>query len=1036
MNVRQDFTDLDKKVNSFVDFLRRLNDITLGQFGQLNQFYLQVKDLEDDNWKQNGEDWKEVKAQAAYNIFYGILNIYRDSVDFDLLTFEVSTISWVIDDNSLEGIIYGYEQMLNEEFNTISSMSPNDKEGKVLDVLQRSFSTISRLRSAIGNTTRDGHSIYNGIWDFVYRSFDGENLNDQKRDLFLTFEQALHTPAQDCFRALLKAILESDKIDSAMQEETKSFDELLSKLNEEISVLTDKIQQLQVEIKDAKIAESIIAKNNLEIDEASAKIASIDEYINKLNSDEASAQAEIDALDTTSETYEADLAALQATIAKIQTEKASQMENSSMIQADIASMSAENAELSPLVDQLDEKQDELVYSEKYKMELTKEISKRESDYQATLDRFERKRQDLPLDSSPSQRGGRVWQALSDRIRVIDGIMVNASNYRGYPLKSETSIKVPGMPSFTNSVALDLDFGYALQDLGFGDELLSKFNFQNPIEIENSGSYWGIWDLMGALRDNKIITERAKEMVDNYSSINFTSPVAESLRMEVNLEKLDAKKIEVVANLLKETTSYDALTQEISDTNSQIQNSEASRNQLSGDIKATVESIEKYTASISINTESLSNAQVNKSDSEAIKVSYQVTKTDSEQVKADAESTKATAEATIADSSSTKAGAEATLAQAQSDKSGAEDILRQAKATRSVAQKDLDNAKSKLDKSQNKITGYQYQKAGAEATLAQAQSDKSTVEATLAQAQSDMAVQVQAKADYLANDGTDQTIIDGYDLAIADFKSAIATNKAAIASYEQVISESQATIANVENSIATQQAYIATYQATIDSKTAIIEQANIDIVNNQAIIDSANVTISEASKSIADAQATIFQEEFIKAGAESTIAEATKSISEAEAIIAQADANIAQYQSEIDALTSDIQADTVSKMTAEESLNSLLRQLRTIEDSLNELYSTMESLKEKSSLLAKVIDELNVFIADYDADRASMVSYIDEMTVGYDQVLAEYKLTLKQLYKVNVDINSTIEDTIQQITVVKSKSNIRNNKSSEEKEKDS
>ena len=186
MNVRQDFTDLDKKVNSFVDFLRRLNDITLGQFGQLNQFYLQVKDLEDDNWKQNGEDWKEVKAQAASNIFYGILNIYRDSVDFDLLTFEVSTISWVID-NSLVGIIEGYTQMLNNEFNTISSMSPNDKEGKVLDVIQRNLQTIDRLKGVIGNTTNDGYSIYNEIWDFVYSSFDGENLNDQKRDLFISF---------------------------------------------------------------------------------------------------------------------------------------------------------------------------------------------------------------------------------------------------------------------------------------------------------------------------------------------------------------------------------------------------------------------------------------------------------------------------------------------------------------------------------------------------------------------------------------------------------------------------------------------------------------------------------------------------------------------------------------------------------------------------------------------------------------------------------------------------------------------------------
>ena len=874
MNVRQDFTDLDKKVNSFVDFLRRLHEITLGQFGELNQFYLRVKDLEDDNWKQNGEHWREEKAKAALDIFYGILNIPYDRVSFNDLVLDSSTISWVRD-NSLVDIISGYHQMLNEELKTISGMGYNDKEVIIIDVIHRNISTINRLRQAIENTTRDGYQLYNSILEFVSISLDGEN-----RDLFLAFEQALHSPVQDCFRTLLKAILESDKIDVAIEEENKSFDELSAKLNEEIAALTEKIQQLEGEIKMAMKAEQLIARNNDRIEKLNNEKVEAEQYIKKLDSDEFSTQAQIAALDPTSETYEADLASLQATSSKIQSEKASQMDKISEYQDEIAARTAKNAEFATLVDQLDEKKDELAYSAKDKMELTKEISKVESDHQATLERFERNRQDLPLDSSPSSRGGSVWQALSGRIRTIENIMVNASNYRGYHLKSETSINVPGMPSFTNSVALDLDFGYILSELGFGDELITKFNFQNPIEIANSGSYWSIFELMNTLHDNSIITERAKEFVDNYSSINFSNPVAESLRMEVNLEKLDAKKGEVDATLLKETTSYDALTQEISDTNSQIQNLEASRDQLSGDIKATMDSIENYNASIAFNTKSLSNANNRITDAESTKSAAQVTKTDTEGVKAEAEAAQATAEGLI---------------------------------------------------------------DGAQFTKTDSQSMKSAQE--------------QRKADYLAEYGeqADQTIIDSFNLAIS---------------------------------------------------------------NLEATIAEAEATIKNASESIAQAAATI--------------AQAAATISEAEATIAQADTTIAGAQSEIDSLTATIESDTASKMQSEASLNSLSEQSSTIDTQLNELYSTMESLKEKLSIVEKAIAELNVFIADYDADRASMVSFIDEMTVGYDQTLADYKLTLKQLYKVTVDINSAIEDSIQQITIVKSKSNIRNNKSSEYK----
>lgn len=874
MNVRQDFTDLDKKVNSFVDFLRRLHEITLGQFGQLNQFYLQVKDLEDDNWEQNGEHWREEKAKAALDIFYGVLNIYKDGVAFNDLALEVSTISWVIDDNSLVGIMSGYCSMLNEELSTLWSMSPNDKEALILDVLQRSFSTINRLRQAIENTTRDGYSIYQEIWSFVSISFDEENLDNLKRNLFLTLEQALHNSAQDCFRTLLKAILKSDEIDVAIEEENKSFDELSAKLNDGIANLKESIAKLESQIKFALNASQIIAENNSEIAGATAKMEVIEKYIQKLDSDEYSAQVEINSLDVTSETYEADLAALQATIAEIQSEKASQMESSSNIQADIAKMSAENAELSSVVDQLDEKQDELAYSEKYLKEVYEKMAKGESDHQETLARFERNRQDLPLESSPSQRGGSVWQSLSDRIRVIDRIMVDASGYRGYVLKPETSINVPGMPSFTNSVALDLDFGYALQYLGFGDELLTKFNFQKPIEI-SSGTYWSIFELMDALYNNKISIERAKEFVDNYSSINFSNPVAKSLETEVALEKIDVKKIEVDANLLKEKTSYDALIQEISDTNSQIQNLEASRDQLNGDISETENSIGNYTKSIAKNTNSISDANNRITDAEATKSAAQVTKTDAEGVRADAQAA-------------------------------------------------LDTAEGLID--------------GAQFTKTDSQSMKSAQE--------------QAKADYLAEYGeqADQTIIDSFNLTISNL---------------------EATIAEAED------------------------------------------TIMNASVSIVKAQ------EAIKS--------ATKSIAVAEDTIAQADATIAQSQVKISEYTSQMESDTSSKMEAETSLNSLLEELRTIENSLNELYSTMVDLKEKSSVLEKSIAELNAFIDNYDATRESMVSFISEMKKSYEETLNDYKLTLRNLYSAKTEIESTIEDLIQQTTVVKSKSNIRNNR---------
>ena len=1026
MEVRYDITDLSKKVSSFAEFLKQLHGVSLDQFNLVNKLYMEYKDLE---YNSFNSDFDRISAFAgiAFELFEYAYSGYNTNLSDSAngLEFTVSPIMWINEtsgDRKFQSIIDKVFGLIVTEKKFIEQQEDLSKlEWDTMSSIDRTLGTINILKNSISQSSQDGSNLFSEMWEMIRNYVFNTNLDHGhpdhkeglaylKKALLDKYYSTLTQHAKDCFKILLKAELEMYDIDEQSRQEAISLEEFTWKSNDEIDALTEKIQQLEGEIKEAMNASEIISKNNLEIAEATAKIEDIEKYIQKLDSDEASTQAQIAVLDPTSETYEADLAALQATIAKIQTAKADAMEKSSMIQQSIAEMSAQNAELSSTVDQLDEYQAEL---DSCKSDLKAVFAKLEEETRLVnqnIDRLGRKRLYLPTEENPNQYGGGLSEILVLRIRTISGIADWSF--------SETGILgVKGKEGLIPAIAFQ--YAHVFNDLGFGDELITKFNFPNPIQISNV-DYLNIFSIVEGLNNTTYLLEMAKKAVDNYSNINFTNPVAESLEMEVNLEKLDAKKGEVDATLLKETTAYDALTQEMSDTNSQIQNLEASREQLNGDIKATIDSIENYTASISNDTESLSQAQVTKADAEAIKPEAEATKANAEQVKAEAQASQDTAEGVKAEAQAEQVKAQQVKAEAEASEAAAQQVKAEAEGNLKGLKKDLVKKTDMSSKTLNSLRNYQNNKSIAEGDLEQAKLTKTDSESM-------KIAQEQAKADYLATipegETGDQTIIDSFDLTIANLEDTIAQAQATIAQSQAKIEEADLGISTRNIELKQLTADIAQIEGDIAQAEATIAQADAAIAEAEATIAQATVIMAKAKATIAEATATISQ-------ADAVIAKADAAIAEAEATIAQADATIAQAQSEIDVLILAIQSSTDSKMSAESSLNSLLEQLRTIENSLNELYSTMESLKEKSSIAEKAIAELTAFIDNYDADRASMVSFIDEMTVGYDQTLADYKLTLRKLYSTKMEIESTLEDLVQQITIVKSKSNIRNNRKEE------
>ena len=785
MEVRQDFTELKEKFNSFANFLKEFHITTLDQFNGLQQLYLQSKDLQDDIWE--AEMIMANKAHVALNLFLNLKNIGSSSYFEDNqngLGLRVSLLGWV--KFNLYEVINSVWMNLYEQKNSLSQYDQNNAaENNILYSIDKTISSIERLRSSIGICIEDGRGMFNEMMgffnEFLIQSnyeYNGISIYDsrtKKRKFYEELFIATQEPARACFRMLLKAIKDSDLVADEIAAENANYQEAVDQLQAQIAQLEAQIAQLQDDISACVNATQEIVVNNSLISEKT----SIKEQLQGKVADEQAiiiqTNAAIAALDSNSETYADDLDSLQATLTKSETFLAQATDSINQLQSELVALTAENDELSQLADELESKQELLQDTESDLQTKVSDMNSQAVDHNKNLSRLGYKIENLPLMSSPWNKGGQVYTTLFDRISALDGIAADCFNYFGYNGASDqlgnnkTTVDVPGMPDFTNTVALDYAFGEALSDLGcsWGNQMKSVFN-NNQDEFKDK-----FCELLN--RDNWIY-EGTKQS-NNVDSMNMDFKMLAIY--EANIIKLDEEKDEVDVQLAEVLPEWSSLLDEIDLLNDSIKDKNEMKSSLEEEIDGLYQIISIRESDIASNTEDLSQAQATKTDAEA---------------------TKASAEAIKPVALDTKANAEQVKAVAQDIKAQAQ----QAKAT-------------------------------AQAKEALAQQTKATAEAD--------------KADYLAGDHEiDQTIVDGYDATIAEAEADIAVSEATIAEAEGKIAVSEATIKDASESIAEAEYTIAQADATIAQSDAIIDESQnqIDALTATIQADTADKITQEQS----------------------------------------------------------------------------------------------------------------------------------------------------------------------------------------------
>jgi septal ring factor EnvC (AmiA/AmiB activator) len=813
MEVRQDFTELKQKFNSFANFLKEFHIATLDQFNGLQQLYLQSKDLQDDTW--GGEYPMADKAQAALDIFMNLKNIgaylyFEDEQNG--LQLHVSLLGWV--KFNLYEIIESMWMNLMEQKNSLSQYDQNNvAENNILDSLDKTQTSIERLRSSISSTITDGNSMFNDMMNFFNEfliqsnyEYNGTSIYDagyKKRMFHEALFVATQEPARACFRMLLKAIKDSDLVADEIAAENANYQQAVDQLEAQIAQLEAQIAQLQDDISSCVNATQEIVVNNSLISEKTSikeqlqgKVAEEDAIINQT-------QAAIDALDSNSETYADDLASLQATLTKSQTFLAQATDAINQLQSELVALTAENAELSQLADELESKQELLQDTESDLQTKISDMNSQANDHNNNLSRLGYKIKNLPLMSSPWSGGGQLYTTLFDRISALDNIAMDCFNYFGYNGASDqlgnnkTTVDVPGMPEFFNSVALDYAFGEALNDLGssWGNQMKSVFN-NNQDEFKDK-----FQELMN--RDNWIY-EGTKQSSNVYSmNMDFKMLAI----YEANIIKLDQEKDVVDVQLAEVLPEWSSLSDEIELLEATIKDKSEDKAALEEEIDGLYQIISIRESDIASNTEALSQAQVTKSNA-------QVTKGESQAIKASAEQVKDEALSNISDY-------QVVVIQQNGIKDQNEGYKIDSNIAKSDAEGFRDNAQSALNV---------------------AQSDK---------------------ADYLANagDNVDQTIVDGYDQTISESTYNISQANAIIAMCQNELAQYETNIAQANKNIADAQANIAQAEDTIKDASESIDEADATIAQSDAIIDESQNQIDALTATIqADTADKIAQEQ--------------------------------------------------------------------------------------------------------------------------------------------------------------------------------
>jgi chromosome segregation ATPase len=843
-NIRKEIAELKDRYVSFADLVKESHSVILRQLQELNNIYLQFRDLQDDDYSHFGSNEKERRGSDARMLFDRIFAIFAEVGNE-----EMSIDKWV--NGNYVAILDAMAGSINSTRNDIYNSGNNDYELTELGVMARISTSIDRMLQGMYAATNDGYdmlyTIYNGFINPYLVESKEESIDYLKNDYHYASIKRYTTIAKDYFVKILLDVKQEDVIDADITKANNEYDANMESLKAEMEKLGKTGDELGSLLMEAMRYEKLIAMNNDVISKINLEIDSITAKNAELVEASATISANIEALDPNSETYADDFAALQAQLAKNETEQAQNAQQIADLSQEIAARTANNAEFSVEVDKIPSYETEIETIGQDRSRTQKLIIVTQQDHYSFLSLMERKIQELIIPSSPDQKGGQVYTAYVNAISNIDNHIKD--NYIGIGLDShfpETSVDVEGMPQFRNSICLDGAFSVAFEEVGGSYELSQTFE-----------------EFSKSISENK----KAYDEWMTYDRIYSPSSLKYSYEVEVQIEGLDSRKadadvqyVEVTDSILSENESISTLMLSLDELVQQVK----SKNEL---LSSTQESLSSLQATIE-----QANATITKSQS------------------------------TIEQALVSKSDAEANLAQAQVDKSTAED------------------------------------------TLATAQTTKSWAEET-------KAVQEQAKADYLANDGTDQTIIDSFDLTISNLV--------------QTIAESEATIASA---------------------------------NNAKMV---------AEESIANAQATI----------------------------TNAQSNIEQAQSEMATAESDKTIAVEEVAGANQLISALNEDLSSLRRSISELESNYANMKAKLSSLEKTKAELEDFINSYNVISASLLETKDNLVAQYQKEMNEIKESIKKSYDFK---NKTFDDLMansHQVVVVKSKSNIRNNKSASDKEAD-
>lgn len=187
--------------------------------------------------------------------------------------------------------------------------------------------------------------------------------------------------------------------------------------------------------------------------------------------------------------------------------------------------------------------------------------------------------------------------------------------------------------------------------------------------------------------------------------------------------------------------------------------------------------------------------------------------------------------------------------------------------------------------------------------------------------------------------------------------------------------------------------------TIDSLTVLIEEKEVSKATYQS-----NLAVDNASLAALDPASDTYASD-----------------------LALLQDSIAEWEFKLSNVINEIAADTAAKLDAVNSRNTKLQQMTVIQENIASLQASVLAKGNQINALNAEKEPMDIFVINYDVERSNLTNNaVMGECWGILDTVNQWGDNVKSYYGSNLDAKSNIVNMIQQITAVKSTTNIRNN----------